>query len=127
MSDIEKIQFGDQTFDLVAGGANLNGDVGSVTFRIGNSDFNAIKANLKLNKDITKINTSGEIGWCRSDLVYAGRLSNIENYDIGAGIKEDVLIAEFRLPDVREEIKDTNALVAYISMMTGYELGGAVL
>ena len=127
MSDIEKIRFGEQTFDLVANGVNLDNSGGSITFRIGNSDFNAIKVNLKLNKDITKINVSGEIGWSRSDLVYAGRLSNIENYDIGAGVKEDVLIAEFRLPDVREEIKDTNALVAYISMMTGYELGGIVL
>lgn len=127
MSDIEKIQFGDQTFDLVAGGVNLNDDGGSVTFRIGNSDFNAIKANLKLNKDITKINTSGEIGWCRSDLVYAGRLSNIENYDIGAGIKEDVLIAEFRLPDTREKIKDLTADVAYLSMMSGIDLGVTML
>lgn len=127
MSDIEKIQFGEQTFDLVAGGANLNGDGGSVTFRIGNSDFNAIKANLKLNKDITKINTSGEIGWCRSDLVYAGRLSNIENYDIGAGVKEDVLIAEFRLPDTREKIKDLTADVAYLSMMSGIDLGVTML
>lgn len=127
MSDIEKIQFGEQTFDLVAGGVNLNDDRGSVTFRIGNSDFNAIKANLKLNKDITKINTSGEIGWCRSDLVYAGRLSNIENYDIGAGVKEDVLIAEFRLPDTREKIKDLTADVAYLSMMSGIDLGVTML
>lgn len=122
MSDIEKIQFDDQVFDLVAGGVNLNDDGGSITFRIGNSDFNAIKANLKLNKDITKINTSGEIGWCRSDLVYAGRLSNIENYDIGAGIKEDVLIAEFRLPDTREKVKDNEAKIAYLSMMLDVDM-----
>ena len=122
MSDIEKIQFGDQTFDLVAGGVNLNDNGGSITFRIGSSDFNVIKANLKLNKDITQINASGKIDWSRSDLVYAGRLSNIENYDIGAGIKEDVLIAEFRLPDTREKIKDLTADVAYLSMMSGIDL-----
>lgn len=122
MSDIEKIQFGEQTFDLVADGANLNNNGGSITFRIGNSDFNVIKANLKLNKDITQINASGKIDWSRSDLVYAGRLSNIENYDIGAGIKEDVLIAEFRLPDTREKVKDNEAKIAYLSMMLDVDM-----
>lgn len=122
MSDIEKIQFGEQTFDLVAGGVKLNDNGGQITFRIGNSDFNVIKANLKLNKDITQINASGKIGWSRSDLVYAGKLSNIENYDIGAGVKEDVLIAEFRLPDTREKTKDNEAKIAYLSMMSGIDL-----
>lgn len=122
MSDIEKIKFGEQVFDLVPNGVKLNDCGGSIIFRLGNADFYAVKSNLKLNGDITQISISGTPDWSRSDLVYDGKLTNLDNYEISTGVKEEVLIATFRLPDAREQIKDTNAIVDYLLMMSGISL-----
>lgn len=134
MSNIEKIQFGDQTFDLVAGGANLTESGGQITFQRGAASFDDIEHNLQTNGTIRQINTSGEIDWSRTDLVFDGIITQNPNYEISDGVKVTVLIARFRLPDVREKLKETEeelkrtkALTNYISMMTGYDLGGALL
>lgn len=135
MSDIEKIQFGDQTFDLVAGGTSkLQSDGGLITFQRGTANFDDIEHNLQNNGVIRQINTSGNIDWSITNLVFDGIITQNPNYEISDGIKVTVLIAKFRLPDVREklketeeELKKTKALTNYISMMTGYDLGGALL
>lgn len=135
MSDIEKIQFGDQTFDLVAGGTSkLQSDGGLITFQRGTASFDDIEHNLQNNGVIRQINTSGDIDWSITNLVFDGIITQNPNYEISDGIKVTVLIAKFRLPDVREklketeeELKKTKALTNYISMMTGYDLGGALL
>jgi hypothetical protein len=131
MSDMEKIQFGDQVFDLVAGGVDLRDDGGKITFQRGNMSFDDIEGNLQTNGTIRQINTTGEIDWSRVDLAFDGLITQNPNYDIGNGMKVKVLIAKFRLPDVREELKvaqedlkQTKALANYLSMMTGYDLGG---
>lgn len=120
MSDIEKIQFGDQTFDLVAGGVNLNDDGGQITFQRGSASFDDIEHNLQKNGVIRQINTSGGIDWSRTDIVFDGLITQNPNYDLGDGTKVTVLIAKFRLPDTREEVERTKAQVMYLSMMTGY-------
>ena len=120
MSDIEKIQFGEQTFDLVAGGVNLNDDGGQITFQRGSGSFDDIERNLQNNGAIRQINTSGNIDWSRTDLVFDGVITQNPNYDTGNGTKVTVLIAKFRLPDTREEVEKTKAQVMYLSMMTGY-------
>lgn len=42
MSNIEKIKFGDQSFDLVAAGVNLGGSGGAITFQKGTASFDSI-------------------------------------------------------------------------------------
>lgn len=135
MSDIEKIQFGEQTFDLVAGGtAKLQSDGGLITFQRGTANFDDIEHNLQSNGVIRQINTSGDIDWSITNLVFDGIITQNPNYEMSDGSKVTVLIAKFRLPDVREKLKETEeelrktkALTNYISMMTGYDLGGALL
>jgi hypothetical protein len=123
MSNIEKIKFGDQTFDLVAAGVNLGESGGSVTFQKGTASFDSIEAILKANYGITQIGVSGEADWSRSDLVYAGRLTKLSDQVIGTeqvkvgtdketkepiyenkDIKGDVMIAVFKAPDLTERV-----------------------
>ncbi len=134
MSDIEKIQFGNQTFDLVVKGVDLNDQGGTITFQRGSANFDDIEHNLQSNGAIRQINTSGNVDWSITNLVFDGIITQNQNYDIGNGTKVTILIARFRLPDVREELekakedlKKTKALADYLSMMTGYDLGGALL
>lgn len=127
MSDIEKIQFGDQTFDLVAGGVNLNDDGGQITFQRGTANFDDIEHNLQKNGAIRQINASGAIDWSRTDIVFDGLITQNPNYDLGDGTKVTVLIAKFRLPDTREKVKDLTADIAYLSMMSGIDLGVTML
>lgn len=122
MSDIEKIQFGEQTFDLVAGGVNLGDDGGQITFQRGTASFYDIEHNLQNNGTIRQIDTSGEIDWSRTNLLFDGLITQNPNYDIGDGTKVRVLVAKFRLPDLREKLKDTDAIVDYILMMQDISL-----
>lgn len=130
MSNIEKIKFGDQPFDLVAAGVNLAENGGTITFQKGRLTFDEIETILKANDSIIQVGLSGESDWKRSDLVYAGKLTKQSNYAIGleddgvTEVKSDVMIAEFRTPDVREQILETNAKLLYLSMMTGVEMEG---
>lgn len=122
MSDIEKIKFGDQAFDLVAGGVSLTDTGGQITFQRGSASFDDIEHNLQNNGAIRQINTSGEIDWSRTDLVFDGLITQNPNYDMGNGTKVTVLIAKFRLPDTREQLKDTEAKVTYLSMMLDIDM-----
>lgn len=122
MSDIEKIKFGEQIFDLVSGGVNLSDTGGQITFQRGTASFDEIEHNLQNNGAIRQVNTSGEMDWSRTDLVFDGLITQNPNYDIGNGTKVTVLIAKFRLPDTREQLKDTEAKVAYLSMMLDVDM-----
>lgn len=110
MNNIEKIKFGDQSFDLVPDGQKLGESGGTVTFQKGSASFDSIKALLKTNGEITQINLSGNEDWNRSDLVYAGRLTEQSDYVIGkdedgvTDIKVDVMIAYFKTPDLAERV-----------------------
>jgi len=110
MSNIEKIKFGDQIFDLVAAGVKLGESGGTITFQKGDATFDEIETLLKSGGSITQIGLSGEADWKRSDLVYTGRLTKQSDYAIGLegdGITEieaDVMIAYFRTPDLTEVV-----------------------
>ena len=110
MNNIEKIKFGDQEFDLVAAGVNLNESGGSITFQKGVTSFDTIESLLKTNGSITQIGLSGEPDWTRSDLVYAGRLTKQSDQVIGTAedgvtaITADVMTATFRTPDLTERV-----------------------
>jgi len=108
--NIEKIRFGITEFDLVVGGIDLSDDGGKITFQNKGLSFNEVKSILKSNDEITQIGLSGKPDWSRSDLIYAGKLQNIEEYVIGISedgiteIKAEVMIASFRTPDLAERV-----------------------
>lgn len=110
MSNIEKIKFGDQAFDLIAAGVNLTESGGTIKFQKGSKTFDAIEAILKANGSIVQIGLSGEPDWTRSDLVYAGRLTKQSGQVIGMAedkvtpITADIMIATFRTPDLTERV-----------------------
>jgi hypothetical protein len=123
MSNIEKIKFGDQVFDLIAAGVNLGESGGMISFQKGAASFDSIEAILKANGSIAQIGVSGETDWSRSDLVYAGRLTKLSDQVIGTeqvkigtdketkepiyetkDIKGDVVIAVFKTPDLTERV-----------------------
>ena len=110
MSNIEKIKFGDQVFDLVPAGVNLADGGGTITFQKGDATFDEIETILKSGGSITQIGLSDDPDWTRTDLVYAGRLTKQSDYAIGLDgdgiteIKADVMIAYFRTPDLTEVV-----------------------
>lgn len=123
MNEIEKIKFGDQSFDLVAAGVNLGESGGSISFQKGNDSFDTIEAILRANGSIAQIGVSGETDWSRVDLVYAGRLTKLSDQVVGVeqvkvgtdketkepiyetkDIRGDVMIAVFKTPDLSERV-----------------------
>lgn len=112
---IEKIKFGDQTFDLVTAGVSLADNGGTITFQKGRLTFDEIEAILKSGGSISQIGLSSEADWKRSDLVYAGRLTKQSGYVIGleedgiTEVKADVMIAAFRIPDLTEKVEVQSA------------------
>jgi hypothetical protein len=123
MSNIEKIKFGDQVFDLIAAGVNLGESGGMISFQKGTASFDSIETVLKANGSITQIGVSGETDWSRADLVFAGRLTKLSDQVIGTeqvkvgtdketkepiyetkDIKGDVIIAVFKTPDLTERV-----------------------
>nr|WP_288830212.1 hypothetical protein [uncultured Clostridium sp.] len=110
MSNIEKIKFGDQTFNLVVAGVELGENGGKITFQKGDASFDEIETILKSCGSITQIGLSGEADWRRYDLLYAGRLTTQSGHVIGleedgiTEVKADVMIAYFRTPDLTEVV-----------------------
>jgi len=127
MSNIEKIKFGDQVFDLVAAGVNIGENGGSITFLKGRLTFDEIETILKVNGSITQIGLSGEADWKKSDLVNAGRLTKQTDHVIGLEedgitvVKADVMIAIFRTPDLNEigaaQASEIKALTATVDTL----------
>ena len=110
MSNIEKIKFGDQAFDLVAAGVDLGADGGTIKFQMGDKTFEEIETILQANSTIKQIAVSGDTDWSRYDLVYGGFVSRDANYAIGTAddgvtdVTAAVMIATFRAPDLRERV-----------------------
>jgi hypothetical protein len=110
MSNIEKIKFGEQTFDLVAAGVNLEADGGTIKFQMGDKTFEEIEDILQANGTIKQIAISGDTDWSRADLVYGDFMSRDANYVIGKAddgvtdITAAVMIAIFKTPDLTERI-----------------------
>lgn len=110
MSNIEKIEFGEQVFDLVVAGSNIGENGGKITFQKGDTSFDEIETILKSCGSITQIGLSGDPDWRRYDLLYAGRLTKQSDYVIGTSddgiteVKADVMTAYFRTPDLTEVV-----------------------
>lgn len=117
---VEQIKFGTHLFNLVPNGVQLSDNGGKILFEKGTSTFEEIKTILKANGDIEQINTTGQPDWSRSDLIYGGKLMEIDGYEVSAGVTKEVIQAEFRLPDVNEvlvKLAETDAKVDYVAMI----------
>lgn len=138
---MERIKFGEYIYDLVPNGVPTSPEGGRVILLPGVSSFNDVESAVKTAKSFTVLNEDGLPILTRSDLVYAGYLAKDENYIIGSentqtGTNENsgdqifethnvtgaVLIAEFRVPDVREQLASTQAKLEYVAMMANIDL-----
>ena len=138
---MEKIKINEKLYDLVVNGLQLGEQGGKVIFQSAAATFAEIEADVKATKSITVMDDAGEPILTRSDLVYAGRLAKDDNYVIGTeqvqtgtnpesrdpimetqDVIGTVMIAEFRAPDLREQLAATQAQLAYVAMMGGIDL-----
>ena len=141
---MESIKIGNKTFELVANGYQLQQDGGRIVFQPGEVTFEEAEAAVSAATSIMLLDDAGEPMASRSDLVYAGRMTRQSDYVIGTekketGADEDgnliytykdvtgtVMIAEFRLPDWREQYAElanevTNAQMAIVELYEGGE------
>lgn len=137
---METIKINGNSYELVAGGYQLHETGGRIIFQPGASDFATIKADLLAAGGIEVLDDSGNVFISRSDLVYAGRMQEDDNYIVGfeqveTGTDESgnpiyetrdvigtVMIADFREPDLREQYADLEAKMDYLAMMTDVEM-----
>lgn len=122
---MEKVKFQNgMAYDLPANGVQLNEQGGKVIFLPGAATFADVGADVKTTKSITVLDSAGDPILTRSDLVYAGRLAKDDNYVIGMDAEAGtdvtgvVMIAEFRVPNVREELAAMKAQLDYVTMMS---------
>ncbi|RHP46403.1 hypothetical protein [Clostridium sp. AF32-12BH] len=141
---MEKIKFLNKTYELVANGYQLQQDGGRTIFQPGEQTFEEIEAAVSAATSIMLLEETGAPLASRTDLVYAGRLTKQKDYVIRTekeetGTDEDgnpvytykdvtgtVMIAEFRLPDLREAYKSleeevTNTQMALVELYEGGE------
>lgn len=125
---MESIKFGNGLYELVVNGYQLGDDGGKIIFKPGAAGFNTVEADLKAMKTITMLDSAGEPSLTRSDLVYAGKLAKDDNYVIGADtnagidITGTVLIAEFRVPDLKDKVAELEAKLEYVAMMADVQM-----
>lgn len=137
---METIKFNGKEYQLVSGGYQLRDTSGRIIFLPGDSDFATIRNDLKAATSLELLDGTGKTIVSRTDLVYAGRLQEDETWIIGteqvqSGTDEEgnpiyttqdvigtVVIADFREPDVREQLAETNAKVDYLAMMTDIDM-----
>ena len=141
---MESIKIGNKTFELVANGYQLQQDGGRIVFQPGEVTFEEAEAAVSAATSIMLLDDAGDPMVSRTDLVYAGRMTKQKDYVIGAekeetGADEDgnpiytykdvtgtAMIAEFRLPDWREQYAElanevTNAQLAIVELYEGGE------
>ncbi len=139
---MESIKIGNKTFELVANGYQLQQDGGRIVFQPGEVTFEEAEAAAAAATSIMLLDDAGDPMVSRTDLVYAGRMTKQKDYVIGAekeetGTDEDgnpiytykdvtgtAMIAEFRLPDWREQYAElanevTNAQLAIVELYEG--------
>ena len=141
---MEKIKFNNKIFELVANGYQLQQDCGRIIFQPGEENFDEVEEVVSAATSINLLDDAGDPMVSRTDLVYAGRMTKQKDYVIGAekeetGTDEDgnpiytykdvtgtAMIAEFRLPDWREQYAElanevTNAQLAIVELYEGGE------
>ena len=135
---MESIKIGTQSYELVADGYQLQQDGGCIIFQPGEQTFEEVETVMSGVKSILLLDENGDT------MAYAGRMTRQKDYVIrveknqtgtdseGNAVYEykditgTVLIAEFRLPDLREkyaalEEEVTNTQLAIVELYEGGE------
>ena len=142
---MEKVRINEKLYDLVANGVQLAEQGGKIIFQPGAANFAVVEADVQATKAITVLDEAGEPILTRSDLVYAGRLAKDDNYVIGTeqvqtgtdsetgdpimdtrDVTGTVMIAEFRIPDLREQLAATEAKLEYVGHDVWNRDGGVI-
>ena len=145
----EKIKVGETTYDIANGSCGLDraGDTATVAIITGSTTIDSIHAVLSSGGIIVKYDRDGAEEWKKDNLIYTGVIKPQSDFPIGieqkqTGVDEegeptysnievlgDVLVVEYRLPTLQDEINrqnkqilSLNAQVAYLSMMSGIEM-----
>lgn len=139
---METIKINGNSYELVVSSYQLKENGGRVVFKPGEKDFAEVKADLQETGGIELLDAEGKVIISRTDLVYAGRLQEDDNYLIGTekietGVNENqepvyetknifgtVMIADFREPDLRDQYAKLEARMDYIAMMTNVDMEG---
>lgn len=137
---METIKINGNSYELVVSSYQLKENGGRVVFKPGEKDFAEVKADLQETDGIELLDAEGKVIISRTDLVYAGRLQEDDNYLIGTehietGVDENqepvyetknvfgtVMIADFREPDLREQYAKLEARMDYLAMMTNVDV-----
>lgn len=124
---MEKIKIGKLEFELVTNGYRLGKEGGALIFLPGERTFEEVENIMKQAESIYLVDGAGEIMESRHDLIFAGRMQKdnhyvISNNEQGKEILGTVMTADFRIPDVREELDEINAKLDYVAMMTDVEV-----
>ncbi|MBS5955401.1 MAG: hypothetical protein KIC73_00665 [Clostridiales bacterium] len=144
----ESIKIGNTTYKIANGSCslnNLNEQIAKVAIIIGSNDLQDIHKNLSENSTVIKYDADGVEQWTQDNLVFTGQpifnpsfpigIEQIQETDeegkpkyINKEIMDAVLIAEYRTPNLQDqvkaqaqEIKGLNAQVAYLQMLSGIE------
>ena len=137
---METIKINGNSYELVVSSYQLKENGGRVVFKPGDKSFAEIKEDLQAADGVEMLDGEGKVLISRTDLVYAGRLQEDDNYlirteCIETGVDENqepvyetrnvygtVMIADFRQADVREQYAKLAAQVDYMAMMLDVEM-----
>lgn len=145
----ESIKIGETILDIANGSCGLDraGDTATVAIITSSHTIDSIHAALASSRTIVKYDMNGEEEWRKDNLIYTGKMNLRSDFPIGieqrqTGIDDEenptysnvevmgsVVIVEYRTPTLQDEIKKLeeqnkvlNAQVAYLSMMSGFEM-----
>ena len=137
---MERIKINNKEYKLIPDGIRLTDQGGQVLFQPGDAPFETVKADLEAARELTVLDDLGSPIISRSDLIYAGRLTLDDRHiirtelvqagvgDAGDPIYETkditgpVMIAEFRTPDLRDQVAALEAQLAYVAMMSNVDM-----
>lgn len=119
---MEQIRYGGTSFELVPNGLDdfTNGKL-ILRHRTGDKNLEEIKAiakNVKTIDSIDLLDADGKLMQSLDGYVYAGSIQEIDDYLVEVRqteqgqeeVRADVAVVTFRLPDVREELKEVKAI-----------------
>ena len=125
---MEKVKFGNEVFDLVTGGFGIPTPEGYLTIKhqMGGKTLAEIKATAKTvtaADSIDLLDADGKLMQSLDGYIYAGSIQEIDDYPVEVRqpepsqelvqteeIRADIAVVVFKLPDVREELKEVKAV-----------------
>ena len=145
----ESIKVGDTILDIANGSCGLDraGETATVAIIIGSNTIDDIHKALASSNTVIKYDMNDVKQWQKDNLFYTGKMDLRSDFPVGIEqrqtgvddegnptysnleVMDDVVIVEYRTPSIQDEVKQLqeqnkvlNAQVAYLSMMSGFEM-----